>query len=276
MKIFLGPAGIPLMAKGQGTEEGIKKVKELGLHAMEIEFTHGIQFNNSTAKRIGEVSNSIGIKLSVHAPYYINLASVDIKKIKASKKRILDSCERAHYMGASPVVFHPGYYGKYTPQETYEIIKREVLDIAERIKENKWNTKIALETTGKKSQFGSLDEIIMLLSEIGTEYVTMCIDFAHLWARNLGSFDYNEAFEKIKKIKELDHIHSHFSQIEFTDKGEKRHLTFDETMKNPPVEEVCREILKSRQDITIISESPVLEVDSLKIKRIFEKLGHVF
>ena len=276
MKILLGSAGIPIVAKGLGTEEGIRKIKELGLYAMEIEFTHGIQFNNNTAKRIGEVSKNTGIKLSVHAPYYINLASTDVQKIKASKKRILDSCERAHYMGASPVVFHPGYYGKYTPQETYEIIKKEVLDIAKTIKENKWNTKIALETTGKKSQFGSLDELIMILSEVGTEYVTICIDFAHLWARNLGSFDYNKAFEKIKKIKELDHIHSHFSQIEFTDKGERRHLTFDETMKNPPVEEVCREILKSKKDITIISESPVLEIDSLKMKEIFKRLGHNF
>ena len=115
MQIFLGPAGIPISAKG-GTKEGIKKVKELGLHAMEVEFTHGVNMKNELAREVSQVREETGIKLSVHAPYFINLASQDPEKIKASKQRILQSCERAHYMGASPVVFHPGYYGKYTPQ----------------------------------------------------------------------------------------------------------------------------------------------------------------
>ncbi|MCD6367796.1 MAG: TIM barrel protein [Candidatus Aenigmarchaeota archaeon] len=275
MRIFLGPAGIPLAAKGLGIIEGIKKVKELGLHAMEIEFTHGIQVKNELAEKIGEESRRSGIKLSVHAPYFINLASVDPEKIKASKKRILASCEKANLMNASPVVFHPGYYGKYTPQETFEIIEQNILDIIEKIKELGWKCKIAPETTGKKTQFGSLDELIMLLKEIGTKHATICVDFAHLWARNGGKVNYKEVFEKLEELK-LDHIHSHFSQIEYNEKGERRHLTFDETMKNPPVEEVAKAILESKKDITIISESPVLEVDSLKMKKIFEKLGYGF
>lgn len=275
MKILLGPAGIPLAAKGLGIVDGIKKVKELGLHAMEVEFTHGIRMNNELAKKIGEESKKTSVKLSIHAPYFINLASQELEKIKASKKRILDSCEKAHYMGASPVVFHPGYYGKYTPQETYEIIKESILDIIDKIKERRWKCKIAPETTGKKTQFGSLEELVMLLKEIGIKHSMLCVDFAHLWARNNGKVDYKESMKKIKELN-LDHIHSHFSQIEYTEKGEKRHLTFDETMENPPVEEVAKTILESGQDITIISESPVLEVDSLKMKKIFEKLGYEF
>ena len=275
MKILLGPAGIPLSAKGLGTVKGIQKVNEIGLKAMEIEFTHGVQIKNSSAKEIGEVSKETGVKLSVHAPYYINLASHEAKKISASKKRILKSCERAHYMNASPVVFHPGYYGKYTPQETFEIIKEAVLDIEDKMEENNFETKIALETTGKGTQFGSLEEIIMLLEEIRTKKTTICVDFAHLWARNGGSYDYKELFEKLKKLN-LDHLHSHFSQIEFTDKGERKHLTFEETKENPPVEEVCKRILESNQNITIISESPILEKDALEMKETFEKLGHRF
>ncbi|MCD6478180.1 MAG: TIM barrel protein [Candidatus Aenigmarchaeota archaeon] len=275
MRILLGPAGIPLAAKGSGIPDGIRKVKELGLHAMEVEFTHGVQVKNDTAKNIGEVSKETGVKLSVHAPYFINLASQDPEKIRASKQRILQSCERAHYMHASPVVFHPGYYGKYTPQETYEIIKENVLDIIDKIKERGWDVRIAPETTGKKSQFGSLDELIMLLKEIGTKHSILCVDFAHLWARSQGKVDYKEVMKKIKTLN-LDHLHSHFSQIEYTDKGERRHLTFDDTMENPPVEEVAKRILDAGMDIRIISESPVLEIDSLKMKGIFERLGYKF
>jgi len=275
MRIFLGPAGIPLSAKGGGTLEGVRKVKELGLKAMEIEFTHGVQIKNDLAKKVGEVREETGIKLSVHAPYYINLASIEPEKIKASKQRILTSCERAHYMGASPVVFHPGFYGKYSPQETYEIVKKGILDITDKIREKGWDVSVAMETTGKASQFGSLDELVMMLKEIGTKHCTLCVDFAHLWARNLGVFDYKEAMKKIKTLK-LDHLHSHFSQIEYTSKGERRHLTFEETTESPPVETVCKEILKSKQNITIISESPLLEKDSLKMKKVFEKLGHKF
>lgn len=275
MRILLGPAGIPLAAKSTGTVEGIRKVKELGLGAMEVEFTHGVQMKNELAKKVGEASKETGIKLSVHAPYYINLASLEPKKIKASKQRILQSCERAHYMGASPVVFHPGFYGRYTPQETYKIVKEGILDIIDKIKERGWSVSIAPETTGKASQFGSLDELVTLLKEIGTKHCILCVDFAHLWARNLGVFDYAKAMKKIKTLK-LDHLHSHFSQIEYTDKGERRHLTFEETMESPPVEKVCEEILNSRQNMTIISESPLLEQDALKMKKIFERLGHKF
>jgi len=275
MKILLGPAGIPLAAKGEGIIGGIRKVKELGLKAMEVEFTHGVQMKNELAKNIGEVSRETGVKLSVHAPYFVNLASVEPEKIKASKQRILQSCERAHYMHASPVVFHPGYYGKYTPQETYEIIKDNILDIIDKIKEKGWSVKIAPETTGKKSQFGSLDELVMMLKEMGTKHSILCVDFAHLWARNGGKVDYEEVMKKIRSLK-MDYIHSHFSQIEYTDKGERRHLTFDDTVENPPVEEVAKRILEAKTDIKIISESPVLEVDSLKMKKIFEKLGYNF
>ena len=275
MRIFLGSAGIPLAAKGGGTLDGIKKVKKMGLKAMEVEFTHGVQMKNELARKVGEIREETGVKLSVHAPYYINLASIEPEKIKASKQRILTSCERAHHMGASPVVFHPGFYGKYSPQETYEIVKRGILDITDKIKENEWKTKIAMETTGKASQFGSLDELVMMLKEIGTKHCKLCVDFAHLCARNLGKFDYDDGMKKIKTLKH-SHLHAHFSQIEYTDNGERRHLTFDDTMESPPVAIVCREILTSKQNITIISESPVLEVDSLKMKKIFEKLGHKF
>lgn len=274
MKILLGPAGIPTVSKGGGTANGLLKVRELGLGAMEIEFTHGIQMKRELAREVGLVQKETKIKLSVHAPYFVNLASVDPAKIKASKARILQSCEMAHHMNASPVVFHPGFYGNYTPQETFEFIKAGISDITDKIREKGWKVGVAPETTGKTSQFGTLDELSLLLKEMKDKNCTLCLDFAHMWARYNGKVNYDEV---MKKVKKLGHIHSHFSQIQYSEKGEQKHLTFSEAReKSPPVQDVCKAILAARQNITIISESPVLEQDSLKMKKVFERLGHKF
>ena len=98
MKVLFGPAGL-----GTPAVEGLERCKKLGLGAAEVEFTYGVRMTNATAKQIGAAAKRLGIKLSVHAPYYINLASKEKSKLNASKKRILQSCERAHYLGASPV-----------------------------------------------------------------------------------------------------------------------------------------------------------------------------
>ncbi len=255
--IRLGPAGSPL----KSTLEGISYLKKINLDAMEVEFTYGVRMKNELAKKIGEIAEKLGISLSVHAPYYINLASKDKEKIEASKKRILDSCERAHYLKASHVVFHPGFYGDYSKEECFDIIKKEIINIQNEIKKKNWKTTLAPETTGKMSQFGSLKELLRLRNEIGCE---ICVDFAHLYARN-GKINYTDIFNQLKSIK---HIHSHFSGIEFGEKGERRHLVMEKKDFLP----LAREILKRRKDITIICESPVTWQDSLKMKEIIDEL----
>ncbi len=138
-KILFGSAG----SAGLGNEEGVKHSKELGLDAMEVEFTYGVRMSNAEAKKLGEIAKKLGIKLSVHGPYYVNLASKEKAKLNASKKRILMSCERAHYLGASPVVFHSGYYQGRTEEEVYKLIKEALIDIQKTIKKNKCNVKLA-------------------------------------------------------------------------------------------------------------------------------------
>ncbi|OIO62427.1 endonuclease IV [Candidatus Woesearchaeota archaeon CG_4_10_14_0_2_um_filter_33_10] len=255
--IRLGPAGSPM----KSTLEGLGYIKKIGLSAMEVEFTYGVRMQNELAEEIGKLAEKLDIKLSVHAPYYINLASAEKQKIGASKKRILDSCERAHYLKASHVVFHAGFYGKLKENECYEMIKKEVIEMQDIIKENKWKTELAPETTGKKSQFGSLNEILKLRDEIKC---SICVDFAHLHARD-NAINYPSVFDQLSGLK---HIHSHFSGIEFTDKGERRHLVMERNDFLP----LAKEILKRKTDITIISESPVTWEDSLKMKNIIETL----
>lgn len=261
-KILLGPAGSP----ARSTIEGLEAVKELSLQAMEVQFSHGIKMGNALAKQIGEENKKYKIHLSIHAPYYINLASTERAKVTASKKRILKSCELGHLMGAKEVVFHPGYYGKLSKKETYRIILAEMQDMQKTIRKNKWKTVLAPETTGKLSQFGDLDETLKLSRAVGC---SLCLDSAHLYARNNGRINFDEVLGKLKR----GHIHCHFSNINYSKKGELNHLVLD---SKPRFADFAKAILKKKINCTIISESPITWKDSLKMKKTFEELGYRF
>ena len=255
--IQIGPAG----SGGLGNLEGVKKAHELGFDAMEVEFTYGVQISNNDAKAIGKLAKALNILLSVHCPYYVNLASFEPCKIVQSKKRILLSSERAHYLGARYVVFHAGFYQSRSEGETYMMVKKEIKDMLRTIKKKKWDIALAPETTGKKSQFGSLDELLRLAGETGCE---LCVDFAHILGRE-GRINYRNVFKKLKNIK---HIHAHFSGIEYTKKGERRHLVTG----TKELKLLLGYVVKSKVDITIINESPDPIGDCLKTKDILNSL----
>lgn len=278
MKIYLGPAGVPLSAEKRTTIDGLKKIAELNLTALEVEFVRGVAMSNEAADEVGKLAKELGILLSVHCPYFVNLCSTDMQKLEASKKRILDSVERAYHMGAHIAVFHPGFYGSLKPEAAFEAVERACVDMLDRMK-SMGIREVALghETTGKISAFGTLDELVRLCKQIrGCEPV---VDFAHLFARAAGKIDYAEVFDKLKSLK-LKHLHSHFTSMEWTPAkipsyGNERHhlpIKFDK----PPFEPLAKEILKRKLSITLISESPMLELDSLEMKRIFEKLSYRF
>jgi deoxyribonuclease-4 len=256
--IKLGPGG----TGGLGYERGIPEIAKLGLDALEVELTHGINLSNATAKKVGELAKKHKIALSVHAPYFINLASKEKAKIKASIKRILDSCERAHYLNATHVVYHSGFFQKQDPEKVRELITESTSFIIDKIKEHGWKTMIAPELTGKPSQYGSIPELLQLRKDTGCE---ITIDFAHQKARQQGKIDYSEIFDQIKSLK---HIHAHFSGIEWTDKGERNHKITEKADILP----LAKEIIKRKADITLINESPDPIGDSVKTKKIFESL----
>lgn len=255
--VKFGPAGA-----GTSSIEGLNDVARLGFDAVEIPFTYGVRMSNAEAKKRGEVAKKLKIDLSIHAPYYINLASEEKEKIIASMKRILDSCERGHHMGAKYVVFHAAFYGKRDKEEVYEMVEFAVSKMQGAIEENGWKVKLAPETTGKGSQFGDLDELLRLKKDTGCH---LCVDFAHIKARNNGKIDYKEIFDKLKPVK---HIHAHFAGIEFTEKGERRHKITTKQDLLP----LLKEIKKRKSNITIINESPDPIGDTLKSKKLFEKL----
>ncbi|MBR9675713.1 TIM barrel protein [Candidatus Woesearchaeota archaeon] len=241
--ILIGPGG----SEGLGAEKGITNTKEHGLNLMEVEFTHGVNMNNEKAKIIGDIAKKNNFLLTIHAPYFINLASEEKIKVEASKKRILDSVERGYHMSAKYVVFHPGFYQGRDKEVVYQKIKEEIIELIKIIKENGWDkVELAPEITGKHSAFGDLDELLRLKKETGCQ---ITIDFSHLYARNLGKIDYAQVIKKLPKK-----FHAHFSGITFTEKGERMHIdTTPEFFK--PLRDELKKIEDTHQ-ITIINESP--------------------
>jgi deoxyribonuclease-4 len=275
MKIRLGPSGIPLCGKTSNTIEGLKKIAELGLSAMEISFTHSIYMSLQTAKELGKVARDLNVELSVHVPYYVNLASEKEKIIEESKKRIIDSLLRGVEMEATVIAVHAGYYGK-DKEKSKVMIFEACKEITELIEKNGWNIEFGLETMGKQASFGTLEEIVELCKKM--KHLVPYPDVSHIYARAGGQINFKEVLDKLETFK-LSKYHSHFSGIKYSLIGigrgnEKQHVPMREA--GPNFEEYAKEILRRKFDITIISESPVLEQDSLLMKNIFEKMGYKF
>jgi len=255
--VRFGPAGLgPVKEAIKNLEEYNKK----GISACEIAFTYGIYIHNdSDAIKIGEKAKELGIVLSIHAPYWINLNSKEKQKIEESKKRILNCCEIGEKLGAKRVVFHAGFFSGMDREESYQNIKKAIIEIIDEIKKNKWKIKIAPETMGKINVFGSIEEISRLASETGCSF---CIDFAHIEAR-----DKKIDFEKIKKLfGAYDEWHCHFSGIVYTEKGERHHIK----TKPEKWKEVLSNLPKGK-NIIVINESPDPIADSIEGQKLYKK-----
>ncbi|MEM1981264.1 MAG: TIM barrel protein [Candidatus Hadarchaeales archaeon] len=275
--IFLGPAGVPLGSPERSTLGGLRYLAKIGLNAMEIQFVRGVAMSREMAEEVGKEARRLGIKLSVHCPYFVNLCSPERGKVEASKRRILEAVERAHRMGAGLATFHPGFYGKLKPEEALEKVKEGCLALREEMEGKGWGeVKLGLETMGKQSTFGTLEEVIGVCKEV--KGCVPVVDWAHLYARRAGEVDYPKVFETLRTLK-LEELHTHFTGVEFNRVGEGRgneryHLEL--SSGKPPFEPLAREILKRKVEITLISESPVLERDALVMKEIFSRLGYKF
>lgn len=275
-KIYLGTAGIPLSAKGKSTIEGVKKVKELGLNAMEVEFVQGVKMSIEKAKELGEVAKTIGVRLSVHAPYYINLCSEEKEKMEASKNRILETATRAEAMGADAIAIHVAFYGKKSKrEECLDEVKSGLGEILDKSKElGIVNVKFGIETMAKETAIGTLDEVILLSKELDRQIIPY-IDWAHTFARQGGQIDYGEILDRLTKELGLTHINSHFEGLEIRN-GKYVDIHRSIVYNTPPFEPLAREILKRDISITLICESPELENDALRMKKILEDLGYKF
>ncbi len=272
-KIFLGPAGTPTITRG-GTLDGIKDVAALQLNAMEVEFVRGVRMKPELAEEVGKLAKELNVELTIHAPYYINLCSEKKETIEASKKMIFDSADRGERMGAKAIAIHSAYYTGLKSEKALEKTRGGFLDILDEMKQQGIkNVKLGIETLAKESQFGTLDEVIELCRK--TKQLIPYIDWAHIFCRNGGKINYGEVFDKLKVLN-LDHIYSHFEGVKYNVQTKRFVDVHVPINSHPSFKELAKEILKRKINITVISESPILESDSLKMKDIFEKLGHTF
>lgn len=274
MALLFGTAGIPISAKNRSTEGGIRQMKALGLDCMEIEFVRGVHMSEAKAYEVRKVAKNEGIELTVHGPYFINLNSAEPQKVKASKQHILESARIGAMAGAKSITFHPAYYGGRAHKEVYKIVKDALIEIVETLRAKHIEIDIRPETTGKGSQFGSLDEIISLSQEIPG--VKPCIDFAHIYARDTGKWNSYEEFMKILDniatklgADALKDMHIHVSGIHYGPKGELNHLNIQDSANKFKYNELIRVLYERDVGGFLICESPNLETDALLFKSQF-------
>ncbi len=267
--LLFGTAGIPLSSPSRNSLSGIVQVSELRLDAMELEFVRGVRMSEETALRTGKLASGKNIVLTAHAPYFINLASTDGKKAEASIKRIVDTARITYAAGGWSVVFHAGFFQKREKKAVYHAIRRALESVTGTLDDEGIDLWIRPETTGKPSQFSGLDDLIELSS--GFDRMLPCVDFAHLHARSAGKCNtYEEFCSVFDRISDalgkqaLKEMHMHVSGIDYTEKGERRHLALQDSDMN------WKSLLDCMKDRRIagvlISESPLIEQDALRMK----------
>jgi len=262
--IKFGPAGSSLSFYEEGLKSSLQMpgwLEKKGLNAYEYQCNKGVKISEKTASDLGNKAKEHGISLSIHAPYYINMSSIDPEKRENSKNYILQTMRAAKWMGATRIAVHPGACTGLDradcTQWAIEVLKKTLVEAEA---EGLDGIMICPELMGKENQLGNLDEVIEM-SRID-DRISPTIDFGHLNARTLGWLksraEYAEVLDRLvngigwDKVK---YLHCHFSRIEYTAKGEKKHHTYADTEFGPDFEPLAEEIVKRGMEPTIICES---------------------
>ncbi len=273
MSARFGPAGTSNSFAEMGYKTSLQVpeyIERMGLDAFEYQCGRGVNIGTDKAEKLGVLAKEKNIALSLHAPYYISMSSVDEAKRLNSINYILQSARAVKAMGGCRIIVHTGSCGKITRELALELaldtMRRsiEALDA-----EGLGDIRICPETMGKVNQLGTLDEVLALCSL--DERLVPCIDFGHLNARDQGILKTYDDFERIFKaiedklgISRLREYHSHFSKIEYSAGGEVRHLTFADTLYGPNYEPVMELTHKYGCSPTIICESAGTQAEDAK------------
>ena len=255
-----------------GTVEGLKRAKELKIGAMEIEWVQNVPSSVERMMEIRETAEVLDMTLTVHAPYFVNLNSPDEVKLSASIHRILRALTMAELAGARSVCVHPAFNMGKPPKEVYENVRRATEKILKQKAKFFPSVNLAYETMGKPTQFGTLEEVLKLSKEFDL-YPT--VDPAHMHARTNGLInttkEWNEMFDLYEKYlgkKSLKNVHMHFSGIAYGPKGEKHHLPLRES--DARWKDFISVLKQRKIEGTVVCESPLLEKDTLLMKKAFE------
>lgn len=274
-RMSFGTAGIPLSTKKRSSPEGVVRVRELDLDAMELEFVRGVRMSDALAERVKDEAEKNDVLLTAHGPYWINLASEKENVRERSVERILNTARTAWRCGGRSVTFHCGYYYKDDDERTRALMKAGLKEVLEILDFEGIGLRVCPEVMGKDRSFGKLHEILYLCEEI--DDLHPCIDFAHMHAYKGEYTTYDEFFSLLEKVEErlgseeLKNIHAHISGIEYGEKGEKKHLNLLDSDMN------YKGVLRALRDFNcggiLISESPNIEGDAQLLKKEYGELS---
>ena len=270
-KLLFGISGLPL---GNGTGKfnhasAVEYVHTIGLDAMEILFVRSINVTDKNKDDIVRAKKAYDVYLSAHGSYYINLNADTGALQEQSLERIRLCAEALRKIEEVNLIFHPGFYLKNSKEETYATIKTNL----ERLPD--LGVAYRLETTGKPTQFGTVEELVSLCKDVRT--CKLCLDFSHIHARNNGSLKGYEDFAAILQYvldelgrSALDDLHVHVAGIRYSEKGERNHLPLQQS------DFAYVDCLKALKDFRVqgcvTAEGPEVERDALLLKRAYETL----
>lgn len=280
MSAFFGPGGNCDEFAKSGAKSSLyapKWVKDYGLDAYEYEAGRGIHASPAVLAEIGANARGLGVKMSFHTPYFISLSSVEKEKRVKSVGYIMESAAASELLGADIMVVHCGSCAKITRETAMEYAAETLLMADKALAESGFNVKLGIETMGKINQLGTLDEVLTLCT-LSKRFAPV-VDFGHLNARTLGSIksdtDYDDIFDLISSrlgAEYADTLHCHFSKIEYTGMGEKKHLTFEDGVYGPSPESLAQVIARRGISPTVICESAGTQsADAKYLKNEYEK-----
>ena len=272
--LLFGTGGMPHSVRSKTTIDGIERIAELGLGCMEIEFVKGVKMGEAGARLVAETAARERVKLSAHAPYFINFNAHEPEKLRASQDRLLQTARIGALCGAESVVFHTAFYLGDPPEKAYNTVKKYLGEVLNQLKRENNRVWIRPEIMGKPSEFGTIDEVLNLCTEL--EGLAPGIDFAHWHARSGRFNSYPEFTAILRQVEErlgraaLDNMHIHVSGISYGKKGEIKHLNLKES------DFQYTELLKALSDCDakgiVICESPNLEEDAMLLQATYNEI----
>lgn len=230
-KLYIGPSGNPDAAPvNDGQPAVLEWVSERGWGTIELAFVHQVYLKEKQAAEVAAASKRLGMPLSAHGSYYINLASLEKPKVGASRGRIVQGATRIAQAGGHSLVYHSAFMTGRKSAEVTPIVIEQTRKVEEELKQKDVKVWLRPELTGKPTQHGDVGELIKVVNAVET--ALPCIDWAHLYARNGGAFNSYEEWcavldqleRGIRNKNVLQRMHMHFSGIEYGPRGEKRHI----------------------------------------------------
>lgn len=275
-RALFGPAGNSISFAEMGYRNSLdtpKYLEKMGLDWFEYQCGRGVNIGTETCKKFGEVMKAANKGVSLHAPYYISLSSKEEVKRDNSVNYILRSAEAVNAMGGDRIVVHPGGLGGLSREGATALACETLKKAQAALDENGLsNVHICPETMGKINQLGNLDEVLFMCGV--DERFIPCIDFGHLNARTHGGLSSYEDFEAVlDKIEDklgadrLKCYHSHFSKIQYTDGGEKCHLTFEDEQYGPKFDFLAELIYKKGLTPVTVCESAGTQAEDAAVMK---------